>query len=184
MGHEKHSGYGFYPLECVALGLLMNGPRHAYKLYQDFAGEFNLIWSAGQAKFYVALADLEKKGYVNSTAQPQEGRPNRKVYHLTGSGRALFLDWLHQPVPSMRAIRVELIAKLRLFDLLNLPGADQLVDRQIDILNAMLAEWGERAGDSTPFPGLIHDFRTRQAHFVIDWLHNWKERLSQTASVS
>jgi DNA-binding PadR family transcriptional regulator len=189
MAHDRHIGFGTYPLECAALGLLMNGPRHGYSLYQEFEQTFSLIWAAGQAKFYAALAELEHKGHLSAASETQEGRPARKVYHITGAGREEFLRWLHQPVPSMRAIRVEFIARLRLFSLLNLPGADDLVERQIGLLRDMLSEWNNPSSDRQSsehdlFPDLVQDFRVRQARFLIEWLEHWQERISEDTPVT
>jgi len=182
MAGSHQGGFVSYPLEYPALGLLMDGPRHGYRLYQDFNGALRGIWKAGQAKFYAALASLETGGLLDSQEEPQQGRPPRRVYTITPEGRAEFLAWLHAPVPSLRAIRVELIGKLRFFDLLDLPGAHTLVDRQVALLENMLAEWAELSveqglSDADPFPALTDDFRRRQAHFLIDWLRAWRDRL-------
>ena len=177
MPNIQHSGFGKYPLKIAALGLLMSGPKHGYQLHQEFTEAFDQIWKAGQSKFYVALNALEDDGHIHATTESQEGRPARKVYHLTGTGQELFLEWLHQPVESMRAIRVEFIAKLRFFDLLDLPGVEQQIDSQIVVLQAMLNEWEQTAvmDEDGPFPGLIHDFRKQQAEFIIRWLETAKE---------
>jgi DNA-binding PadR family transcriptional regulator len=174
VARTNHSGFGRYPLENVALGLLMAGPQHGYGLYQDFTRNFGSIWKAGQTKFYVALTRLESQGYLRATTEAQEGRPARKVYHLTPQARDVFLGWLHRPVESMRAIRVEFIAKLRFFDILGLPGGAQLIDAQAEVLQAMLDEWEQAASvqddDSDTFYTLVDDFRQRQARFFIEWL--------------
>ncbi len=171
----KRGGFAAYSLDFVALGLLMSGPKHGYGLYQDFSRTFDLIWRAEQAKFYVVLASLEEKGFLEVTTEPQEKRPARKVYHITDTGRRAFLSWLRQPVTSMRAVRVEFIAKLRFYNLLKLAGAAQLIDAQIAALQAMRQEW-ERASETRqrdnpdPFHALVDDFRKRQAAFMIEWL--------------
>jgi DNA-binding PadR family transcriptional regulator len=171
LADSRYAGFGRYPLENAALGLLIPGPRHGYGLHQDFAEAFGSIWKAGQTKFYLVLTELEKEGLLGATTEPQEGRPPRKVYHLTEKGRQAFLDWLHQPVRSMRVVRVEFIARLRFFNLLKLPGAADLIDRQIAVFEGMLAEWSQEDPGPDPFEALVDDFRTRQARFLIDWLH-------------
>jgi DNA-binding PadR family transcriptional regulator len=175
----EHSGFGRYPLQNVALGLLMRGPKHGYGLYQDFTDFFGSIWKAGQTKFYVALTDLQGGGFLDATMEPQENRPARKVYHLTEAGREQFLSWLREPVRSMRTVRVEFIAKLRFFDLLGIAGAGALIDAQITVFQAMVDEWegavaGSGAVEADPFYGLVYDFRVRQARFIIEWLEACK----------
>lgn len=175
MGRQKRSGFGAYPLEYVALGLLMNESKHGYALYQDFETHFDLIWKAGQAKFYNALARLEEKQYLSFEMDPQENRPARKVYHITPTGKEAFLNWLHQPVLSIQAIRVEWIAKLRFFDLLKADNARQFIDAQIDALQAMLSEWQSADRESSDMIyQLVDDYRYRQVVFIIDWLKTWR----------
>jgi DNA-binding PadR family transcriptional regulator len=182
MAEWQHSGFARYPLDNVALGLLMPGPRHGYRLYQEFEKNLGSIWKAGQTKFYVALSDLEAKGLLCATTEPQEGRPARKVYHLEEAGREVFLAWLRQPAKSMRAIRVEFMAKLRFFDLLNLEGAKQLIDTQIEVLQAMLDEWEAptseepQTGGDTFYADIVQEFRRRQAIFMIEWLMHCRSR--------
>lgn len=182
MASVKQDGFGSYSLENAALGLLMDGPKHGYSLYQDFNKLFKHIWKAGQANFYAALAGLETKGYLVSIAEPQEGRPARKVYQITDAGRDAFLRWLHTPVSSLRAFRVELIAKLRFFQMLRLPGAVELIDQQLALLRQMLGEWQRPAGDKADqgiFPELVDDFRKRQAEFMVEWLATWRSRFQE-----
>ena len=173
---RKQGGFTIYPLEFVALGLLMNGPKHGYALYQDFTQAFDLIWHAEQAKFYGVLAALEEKGYLRITTELQEKRPARKVYHITEPGRSAFLGWVRQPVTSMRAVRVEFMAKLRFHSLLELTGVEQLIDNQMAALQAMLKEWEHtEQQERDPIRAWVEDFRRRQAIFMIEWLAVCKE---------
>ena len=173
MTRLPRSGFARYPLEYAALGLLMQGPQHGYALYQTFEEEFGSIWKAGQTKFYVTLNGLLDDGILEARTEPQEGRPARKVYELTDAGREAFEAWLREPVTSPQAARVELLAKLRFFDLLDLPGADAFIERQVSLLRGMVAEWEAEAdndGDEGRFHMLITDYRIRQAAFIADWL--------------
>jgi DNA-binding PadR family transcriptional regulator len=42
----------------------------------------------------VELSKLEKQGYISSTVEQQEKRPNRKIYKVTELGHDTFLTWL------------------------------------------------------------------------------------------
>lgn len=130
MSAERSTGFGTYPLRYLALGLLMKGPDHGYQLDQTLEEDFQMIWKAGQTKLYVTLSRLEEAGLLGYELEPQENRPDRKVYHLTDQGRKEFLSWVRSPVPSMRAVRVELIAKLRFYNLLDLPRVEDLIHAQ------------------------------------------------------
>ena len=167
-----------FPLRYLALGLLMKGPGHGYQLDQILENEFQLIWKAGQTKLYLTLSDLEEEGLLSSTLEPQENRPARKVYQLTEEGKKEFLSWVTDPVPHMRAVRVELIAKLRFFDLLDIPGQQKLIHNQQAIFRSMISEWNqEKDLETDPFFRWVHDFRIDQAQFIIDWLNKYHSQL-------
>lgn len=171
MPRRRADGFVNYPLKHVALGLLMREPKHGYALYRDFEQQFGAIWKAGQTKFYVALSGLQDDGFLEAHMEPQEDKADRKVYHLTQTGRRAFVEWLGDPVTSMRAVRVELIAKLRFYNLLALPGADALIDSQVAVLTSMQAEWrAEPVPPDDPFYAVVQDFRIRQADFIVEWL--------------
>jgi len=171
----KKPGFGAYPLRYLALGLMMKGPSHGYQLDQTLDEDFGMIWKAGQTKLYVTLSTLEEEGLLRSEIEPQENRPDRKVYHLTAKGKNAFLNWVHEPVPSLRAVRVELIAKLRFFYLLQLTGASELIQQQERIFQEMIREWGlEKEHEDDPFLRLVYDFRINHARFIIDWLDTYQ----------
>lgn len=177
MAAKKSSGFGTYPLRYLALGLLMQGPGHGYQLDQQLEQDFGMIWKAGQTKLYVTLSSLEKKGLLRSEMEPQENRPDRKIYHLTEEGREIFLKWIREPVPSLRAVRVELLAKLRFFDLLDLDGIDELIAGQQKVFQRMIQEWSrEKSQEGDRFMTRVYDFRIQQAEFILNWLEDFQER--------
>lgn len=170
------------PIENAALGLLLREPKHGYSLYRDFVTGFEPFWKVGQTKFYVTLNKLEDSGLLYSIKQPQVGKPARKVYHLTAAGKKQFEAWLHQPVQSIRAIRIELMAKLRLFDLLHLPGVEAFIDRQISALKDLLHQGDdvtEREDDDGFFEAL-NDYRKRQIDAITTWLADYKSRVKES----
>ncbi len=100
------------PLDQIALGFLMAGPAHGYDLHRRIARELGPVWRVGMGHLYNALRDLERAGRVQSTLTPQADRPPRKVYAVTPAGQEAFLDWVHRPVPAVRDLRTEFLAKL------------------------------------------------------------------------
>ncbi len=182
MSSKKRTGFGSYPLRYLALGLLMKEPGHGYQLDQILSEKFGMIWKAGQTKLYVTLSDLEKQGLLRIELERQKNRPDRKVYHLTKQGKETFLDWVGKPVPSLRAARVELLAKLRFHDWLVLPNATELIHSQQEIFHKMITEWKEeKAGEKDPFLELVYDFRIKQAQFIKDWLETYQKKIIKTS---
>ncbi|HDD55929.1 MAG TPA: PadR family transcriptional regulator [Chloroflexi bacterium] len=171
MVKRKRTGFGTYPLRYLALGLLMGGSAHGYQLDQTLGEVFGMIWKAGQTKLYVTLSSLEKEGLLRTEMERQENRPDRKVYHLTQDGRREFQEWVTKPVNSLRAARVELLAKLRFYHWLKLPDVEKLIQAQGEIYQMMINEWQEdQVREDDPFLRQVYDFRINQAQFIIKWL--------------
>ena len=179
---QHETGFAAFHLEYLVIGLLLRGPNHGYQLYQDYVEALGPVWLVGRSKFYAMLNDLQEQGLLEVTHEPQEDRPPRKIYQATERARSLFLDWLHRPVTPIRAIRVEMIAKLRFYDLLKLPGVDVLIEAQIEACREVLDHWQviarqhAEAGDD-PFFHVMYDFRQRQARFVIEWLEATRQQM-------
>jgi len=76
------------------LGLLNYRSMTGYDLKKTFDDTIDFFWSAQMSQIYRELNTLEEKGLVQSKIEPQEKRPDRKVYQLTEKGREAFLGWL------------------------------------------------------------------------------------------
>jgi DNA-binding PadR family transcriptional regulator len=162
----------------VLLGLLMSAPKHGYELYQEFSRELGREWQLGLSKLYAQLKQLEEAGLITSQTELQANRPARKVYHLTPKGRAAFFDWLQQPTPYLRHLRIEFLARLYFFRRLALPGLDQLVAGQKAVCQAQ-SERFERlvAETDDAFRRCVLEFRRGQLEAVIHWLDRCLEIL-------
>lgn len=87
------------PLAHAILGFLDFGPMTGYNLKKLFDQSVAHFWSATQSHIYKALEHLEEQGWAESKIIPQEGRPNRKEYHITKAGRAELRRWVATPLP-------------------------------------------------------------------------------------
>ncbi|MGD8464707.1 MAG: PadR family transcriptional regulator [Anaerolineae bacterium] len=172
------SNMGISP-QPVLLGFLMTAPHHGYELHQVFSRDLGRVWQIGLSKLYAQLKQLEDAGLVISETEPQPNRPPRKVYGLTPEGREAFLDWVYQPTPYVRHIRVEFLARLYFFQRLSLPRLDQLVVQQKAVCTAQIKRF-ERLADDTEveFRQLVLEFRRGQLEAVIRWLDRCLEILS------
>ena len=83
-------------LPHAILGLLTYQPMTGYDLKRHFDHSINYFWSAQQSQIYRELAALESKGYVSSHIEPQEGRPDRKVYSISTAGEQEIQEWLER----------------------------------------------------------------------------------------
>lgn len=92
-------------LQHAILGILSMMPMTGYDLKtQAFDQSVAHFWQADQSQIYRALGKMEADGWLTYELQVQDGRPNRKVYHLTPAGRAELARWLRaeQPLPVNR----------------------------------------------------------------------------------
>jgi DNA-binding PadR family transcriptional regulator len=162
----------------VLLGLLMSRPRHGYELFQEYSRELGRVWQIGLSQLYTQLKQLEEAGLVTAHTEPQPNRPPRKVYHPTAEGRQVFADWVHQPTPYLRYIRVEFLARLYFFRRLSLAGLEQLVAEQKGVCRAQAERFGRLASETDDdFRRLVLEFRRGQLEAVTCWLDRCLEVL-------
>jgi|SRR5271157_2223404 len=86
-------------LEFAILGFLNYHPYSGYDLKKIFDNSVQHFWPADQSQIYRTLARLTGQGWVEMEKVAQEDHPDRKVYSITGAGRAELLKWLASPPP-------------------------------------------------------------------------------------
>jgi len=86
-------------LEFAILGFLNYHPYTGYDLKKIFDSSVRHFWPADQSQIYRTLARLTELGYVEMEKIAQEDRPDRKVYHISDSGRSELIKWLSGPPP-------------------------------------------------------------------------------------
>ena len=86
------------PLEHAILAFLDFKPQSGYDLKKFFDLSVAHFYSATQSPIYKTLGELEKEGWVDAKIIPQDGKPNRKEYHLTAPGREELRRWLTIPI--------------------------------------------------------------------------------------
>lgn len=163
--------------EATLLGLLHQGPRHGYDLAAHFAhgGDLSAVGHLAKSQLYALLKSLKAAGFARETSREGERGPARKVFHVTDRGRARFSAWVHRPVDSVRGLRVEFLLKLYFLQLLGLPGQEQLMDAQAEVLRRRLAQI--RAGEEAE-QGIGPWVRALQEGLLeagLRWLAQWRE---------
>ena len=86
-------------LEYAILGFLNYHPYSGYDLKKIFDTSIRHFWPADQSQIYRTLSRLTDNGWAEMEKIPQEDRPDRKVYHITDTGRAELRRWLAGPPP-------------------------------------------------------------------------------------
>lgn len=161
-------------VEHALLGFLRGGPMHGYELHRRLSDPAGLgqVWRLKQAHLYGLLARLEEEGYLTSRQQAQPARPARKLFRLTRSGKAAFLDWVQSPVVRGREFRMDFLVKLYLAEREDPSLAPQLVERQRTALQDWLAAQQAQAARLLPasYAARVCQFRIGQTEAMLAWL--------------
>jgi DNA-binding PadR family transcriptional regulator len=110
-------------VKTVCLGMLTDGEASGYDMKKCFESSFGHFFPAGYGSIYPALATLARDGLVEFEQVLQDGKPDRKVYHLTDKGREALMDGLAKPNPAHK-LRSEFLATMWF--------AHLMTDEQID----------------------------------------------------
>jgi DNA-binding PadR family transcriptional regulator len=86
-------------VRTLCLSILYEGEATGYEIRRmSVEGECSYFVEASYGSIYPALSKLEDEGLVSSRVEPQEGKPAKKIYSITESGRAAFVAALHEPL--------------------------------------------------------------------------------------
>lgn len=130
-------------LKFAILGILNVMPMTGYDLkHQAFDATVRHFWPADQSQIYRTLNQLAEDALVTVTVEPQNERPDRKVYAITPAGQAALTEWLKsdQAIPTLRDPLL-----VQLFFGQELPRADLLrvVAQQLAVHQAQLAVFSQ-----------------------------------------
>jgi DNA-binding PadR family transcriptional regulator len=78
----------------AVLGLLSRGPTSGYELGSLAERTIAHFWPITRAHIYAELGRLEDAGLVTATEVSQRGRPDKRVYTITGAGERTLDQWL------------------------------------------------------------------------------------------
>ena len=161
---------GVASASLALLGFVRQQPSHGYDIYRQLSQspELRLIWRMKQSRLYALLARLEEAGLLWATAEAQDGRPPRKVFHLTERGAATFDAWLTEPVAQPREIRLEFMLKLYFALQEGQETAARLIERQRAVCAGWLVDKGGAAG--APFAQAVTAYRRAHVRAIGEWL--------------
>ena len=102
-------------LKYGLLGLLNYGNMTGYDLDKAFKDSLSFIWTGDTSQIYRELNAMEKSGWLTSEIVIQTDKPNKKVYHITETGKQALLQWLagnNNGVDEMFQIRSAFLMRL------------------------------------------------------------------------
>lgn len=138
-------------VKTLCLGALTTGDASGYEIKKKLEGSFRRFYEASFGSIYPALGRLQDAGLVTCVEMTQAGKPDKKVYALTGSGRAYLIDELSQPLGSDR-IRSEFMVAMVYSHLLPPEHVANLIEERLQIYDESLTELQDCDPDQLP-PG-------------------------------
>ena len=99
-------------LEHAILVSLAERSASGYELARRFDASIGHFWKASHQQIYKVLGRMESDKLVESNLVAQDGRPDKKVYAITSTGRDDLTAWLGTPTPP-EGLRSEFAVKLR-----------------------------------------------------------------------
>jgi len=99
-------------LKYVLLGGLSYQPLTGYQLKQFVDSSTRHFWFAQTSQIYRTLDMLEKEGLLTSEIQEQDTRPDRRLYHITPTGRADLQTWLAELMIEISPAKDSLLVRL------------------------------------------------------------------------
>jgi DNA-binding PadR family transcriptional regulator len=143
-------------LKYGLLGLLNYGKMTGYDLDKAFKDSLEFFWQGQTSQIYRELTAMEQAGWLSSEIEVQTGKPNRKIYAITETGRSEFMKWLAASDEAARdALRLRNSFLMRLFFSGELPpekAASMLRDFRDNCRNAL--------ADMAAVPDSIEQYKT------------------------
>ncbi|MEZ8825711.1 PadR family transcriptional regulator [Vibrio amylolyticus] len=98
-------------LPHVILTVLSTRNATGYDITKEFSASIGYFWKASHQQVYRELNKMAQNELVTCVLEPQEGKPDRKVYSITDAGRGALGEWFDQPT-AHPTVRDEFSAKL------------------------------------------------------------------------
>jgi PadR family transcriptional regulator, regulatory protein AphA len=175
-------------LEHAILGFLNYGPFSGYDLKKVFDTSVQHFWPADQSQIYRTLARLEEQGLTEVEVVHQEGRPDRKEYHITPAGQEALHQWLATPLPPEEirsAALIQIFFAGQLSDEEILSGLEERAERTRKLLD----HYSEVPEASSKYAQDVHSPREvffwmltlecgiKSAQTQLEWLEDVIERI-------
>ncbi|MFJ8820991.1 PadR family transcriptional regulator [Streptomyces sp. NPDC102467] len=127
-------------LKYAVLAALLEGEASGYDLAKIFDVSVSNFWAATPQQLYRELDRLAAEGLVDARVVPQERRPNKRMFTLSGAGRAdLAAFTAKQPKPM--AMRDELMVKVQAVDVGDLGAVREHVEERMAWAHGKLARY-------------------------------------------
>ncbi|MGF1760109.1 PadR family transcriptional regulator [Photobacterium sagamiensis] len=129
-------------LPHVILTALSNRDATGYDITKEFSHRVGNFWKSSHQQVYQVLNKMAGSGLVTCQLEPQEGKPDRKVYSITDLGCQALFEWFQEPARNP-TIRDELSAKLLVCGVHNSEPMQQQLEALIEESHSLMNNFKE-----------------------------------------
>jgi DNA-binding PadR family transcriptional regulator len=174
-------------VDVVVLGTLAEAPCHGYELRERMRHRGMDRWAAvGKASVYQCLSRLEREGLIAGRAQEGREGPDRRVYRMTGAGRARLIQGLEERFADPSPFETEAGVALGFIHLLGPAARRRALDARdralLELREAVSAGAGPGNGGSDASRDVAGAMLLRQRNLVdaeLGWLRDVRSGLSR-----
>jgi PadR family transcriptional regulator, regulatory protein AphA len=180
-------------LPYALLGLVNYKPATGYDLKTIFTRSINMFWNASLPQIYRTLNQMEKDGWLSSSIEHQKGKPSKKIYKITATGKKELGKWLSSPTDPVQ-IKNELMMKVFFGSQMNSKDlirhikeyrghAVKFLQKTPKQVEAVVKDFSAAAGldDADRRLWLLtYDFGRRRAKMTVEWCDSALKLLGQS----
>ena len=126
-------------VKTLCLGVLSAEDLSGYEIKRTCEEVFRHFFVAGFGSIYPALAELQRDGLVTAKSVEQKKRPDKKIYRITGAGRAALAEEL-VATPPRHKVRSEFLALMYFAHLMPPERVDAVLGEMIERFEATLVD--------------------------------------------
>lgn len=139
-------------VRTICLAILYDGEATGYEIRKlSVEGEYSYFIDASYGSIYPALQKLETEKLVTSRVEQQEGKPAKKIYAITSTGRREFISSLFEKMGDDE-FRSEFLLFVRFASELPASLVDQRLTERVAQIDEALAEF-DRLAERHEHPG-------------------------------
>jgi DNA-binding PadR family transcriptional regulator len=175
-------------IEIVILALLRQRPQHGYELKKSITVALGGAVSLNNKVLYPALNKFEALGAVERHVVPQEGKPNRHIYHLTDRGIELLHTRLRDFGSEQAGSDTEFFTRVAFFDYLDVNERRDILHTRLAYLGKGLAyletlqQLADEACPQVKAQQRVLAFHFQQMGNERQWIETWLEELPAQTS--
>ena len=175
------------------LGLLNYGSMTGYDITRIFQDSLNYFWNAQTSQIYRELKTLKANGWATDETVAQEGKPDKKVFSITESGKEELNRWLisddselvtREPLLMKTFFRGERSTSENLAFFDGLKESCQRFAMQMQTTLSGVERYAALVNDQQKplYWQMTVEFGTMYVQMLLHWIENCKQKLMETAN--